>query len=1057
MNYNENIERLSQELEELKRQFDEVREENLANANDQYGNYDVQGAIEEDRLRNEIGEKEAQLESLRERQKEIEELKRQFDEIREENLANADNQNGNYDIQGAVEEDRLRNEIAEKEAQLESLIESQKEIDTNNEETVEENNEKIEETTEEIVNENNEEIERVTNAIERNKKYLESEEDEIVREGYEALISSLERKRDRLTENQNSSTANYTEDNETEIESNNDEINPIQEEINQVEQEIQDSINRFMEIFNEERQVREEDLHTAEELDAIDEKYTAMKLEENQKLEDLRARKKELEEQLNNQIKPQQEEKQDEQSSVYRLSGDELPHSIEESEPSKPIKVTPEQFDNIEKKNQSQKESKPRIVPEETKEDTPRLEGQTKEDIPGLPGPTMEDIPRLPGPTKDDNLGLPGPTEKKEVRTLRTILREITLDKNGETLDLTQTQRKRIGNSKVGITEAMKYNISHGNRIYNVLGTAASPLQAGILSLFKLVNKGYAMFHPKAKQNYETIIQNIDALSDSDLEILDRELTGFKANSLSSYASIIPLVQNRVKEHIDNKKNAPLRIEITNLQIELLDKYQKLRELREQLGKTTDISEQAVIRAEMANLSKGTARQIQQLNEKKNELDINLNGYGKHALEEHSKAIDSHQNRRGKIFGHNISLKEAEEFNEKDAALERKLETAVAYNQDLEALESFGDKELFEYENTKARKTIIGDLESGMTMWKAMPEALDYRSDPLVRYIATVYAEGAIVSGIIANMKNAQAAKEANRMNDHNRHEQDRIDQIDKQNMGANSHNKQTIDDVHATGKKLEGRADDYGRGLHGQGKMDISHRRSTEEYAQEYDPKFNGWDANHRAADLRSHAEADRLSEYLNKQASYLEKQYKTGKISSDQFVREMGDAYSQIHKSSLGDLKTCIGEINAYLATNSNYSYKAVLDSLNTLTNDPKIFDGMIKGMVESVKAGQTLQQASIIPAQQIGAMIQTAPVEYQAIINPIVATVLQTGCAMRLNEMALKEAQAGGQKITEKMEEISNKNREKQQEQKNVNQSELDDMLEENEEEYSTGRTL
>ena len=263
-----------------------------------------------------------------------------------------------------------------------------------------------------------------------------------------------------------------------------------------------------MEIFEEERQVRTSDVHTAEELDEIDKKYTNLKEEENQKLESLRARKKELEEQLKNNEKTETPIINDEEDTIYQIKDSEtLQDDIEQKEEPKPIKVTPEQKNNIENK----------------REQLLGLPGPTIGETLGLPGPTLEDVPRLP--KADDIPRLPGPTEKKNTaRPIETILHDLTLDKEGNTLDLTPFKRKRMQQASRGIVgisreetkegkkgkihitgvgaDVIRNNVSHKNGIYNVMGAAASILPVIGSGVITVINKAYALFHPKAKKNF---------------------------------------------------------------------------------------------------------------------------------------------------------------------------------------------------------------------------------------------------------------------------------------------------------------------------------------------------------------------------------------------------------------------------------------------------------------------------------------------------------------------------------------------------------------------------
>ena len=161
-------------------------------------------------------------------------------------------------------------------------------------------------------------------------------------------------------------------------------------------------------------------------------------------------------------------------------------------------------------------------------------------------------------------------------RSLETILREITLDKDGETLDLTPKQRKKITKGKIQVTKNLKERVQHGNWVYNLLGVTSALIPAVVQIITKLTNKVYTELHPTAKHNHEQIMENLYKLSYEDLEVLRNELNNNKAVALRSYASIMPMVYERLTTYIEERYNEPLREEITRLELELQQTYQQM-------------------------------------------------------------------------------------------------------------------------------------------------------------------------------------------------------------------------------------------------------------------------------------------------------------------------------------------------------------------------------------------------------------------------------------------------------------------------------------------------
>lgn len=606
--------------------------------------------------------------------------------------------------------------------------------------------------------------------------------------------------------------------------------------------------------------------------------------------------------------------------------------------------------------------------------------------------------------------------EKKVRKSVYAILDSVIRDEDGKPFDLTAFQANRVEGSRIKVTKAMRQNYSHKNRIYNFFGKTAWPLMAGLLKLKNLVEKAYTHFHPKQKKAYEQIEKNLDKLPDEEIEVLHNELSGTNANSMRSYEAIMPLVMKKIRERRDEKINMPLRLEITAIQTDIMERYDKIGDLKEKLETTKDLNERAKIQAEITELSKDAVQKINYFKKIWNELDDNLNGKGAHGLDEVGKAIKSHQNRRGKIFGHNMNIKDGAEFSAKTAEMDEKLRQALESGNNLEALEAFGDFEMYKYENTKAHKGLSGELEDGAFMWKPMPETLDYNPDPLMRYITTTIAEAAIISGIIGNVKNYLAEQRAKEMA---AQEQQRLDAMDQKNMSASQHNQGVEHQINQYGKDLEGQAGDYGKGIRSIAREDNGFRRATDEYGQYFDPKLSSKQYHH--LDDISHNQVDQMSKYITNQSHGLSSIKTSNPLG---YVTGMKNMWSHVHSDAIKALTKDIGHIKNYLQENGNYSYEGILKSLHDIVNHTGNYEKMIDGMIASVKTGQALQQIDVLSYEPVQAMVANIPFEVQPIITPIIATALQASVQSKLAENAIEGSFACGKSIEDTMEKISNK---------------------------------
>ena len=316
------------------------------------------------------------------------------------------------------------------------------------------------------------------------------------------------------------------------------------------------------------------------------------------------------------------------------------------------------------------------------------------------------------------------------------------------------------------------------------------------------------------------------------------------------------------------------------------------------------------------------------------------------------------------------------------------------------ALAAFGNKEVFEYMSTRESNTVIGKISKGNYNWKAMPESVNYNNDPLMGYLFTTLSTIGLVKGVMTEIHNMQLKGKIEEANQHNAQEQLRSNQVDAYNQQANINNQKTIDEVHETGKQLEGRSDDYVQGVNQMSQDSIVSTRATGEY-NAGDATNWSFNSEYRELDHASHEHVHEMYDQANAGFDALQQGVANGTISPTQAVQEAQSILNQMNTSKFDMYSQFLDTIRDYAPKHPQHDYVPLQNELEQIVTNPQAINNMVDGMIESVNAGHSLQDAMLNIYQSFAADIMVLPSNIQSIVIPLITQAGITGYLNRLKE--------------------------------------------------------
>ena len=651
---------------------------------------------------------------------------------------------------------------------------------------------------------------------------------------------------------------------------------------------------------------------------------------------------------------------------------------------------------------------------EEAQEEDSQEESEDVEEVTEDP----EDIERTIPESEEDSEEEPIEDEEEmEVeqpkRGLQTIVASILVNpETNEPINMTVRQRKRLERSNISITGALKNGLSYGNYLYNL--TSIAPTIIGVIPNVMMKLAGKIMLTRKAKENIRIVRENLDNLSDEDLEVLYREFRGDAVVNLRGAAAVTGLIKEAVERYQERRYIAPKRAEMKITYAKILSDYETIENnkvlihqitsgtmssadaqtLIEKLGVANLTQAVALLETRNNRLMSTKAQEIGRVRELGRELQPELSG-GKHGFAEDVRATDSKMNLQGRRFAKDISTGAAQEIMAAMGQLQDAEAAAIERGDNETALTAFMKLETTQARESKMEGSIFGKRDTGVYHYHPIPEELDYRPDPFVRNVLTTVTTAAIVKGIINEVHNRMMEAELRRANEDVASQQQVIDDVNQRNAEASAHNAAQGQAVQQSSSQLTGSSESVKRGMEAQADQNIAATRATHEYM---DHDATGWSFNdaYHAADKAHHTAVQNAAEDAQAQLSQIHQDLAAGRITDVQAMRQIAQVNSDTHSMFQQAVQEAIPVFKEYAQAHPNFEYEQYIAALERLGSDPTAIDALNQSAINAVEIGQSLEGITILPYEQLGLVLQEVPTGIKSQLFLLGSAALMTGQA-------------------------------------------------------------
>ena len=609
-------------------------------------------------------------------------------------------------------------------------------------------------------------------------------------------------------------------------------------------------------------------------------------------------------------------------------------------------------------------------------------------------------------------------------RGLQTIIASILIDpETGDPVNITVKQKKRYEKSNISITGALKNGLSYGNYLYNL--TSIAPTIIGIIPNALMKLSGKIMLTRKAKHNIKTVKENLENLSDEDLEVLYREFKGDAVVNLRGAAAVTGLIKEAVEKYQERKYIAPKRAEMKVLYETILSDYEQIENnkilihqitsgtmstpdaqtLIEKLGVSNLSQAVALLESRNNRLMSLKSYQIGRVRELGKELQPELSS-GKHGFAEDIRATDSKMNLRGRRFAKDISTGAAQEIMAEMGKLQDAEAAAVERGDNETALKAFMKLETTQARESKIEGSLFGRREAGLYHYNPIPEELDYRQDPFVRNVLATVTTAAMVKGIIDQLHNRMLEADLRRIEQDRANQQKVIDDVNQRNSEANAHNAEQQYAVQQGSATLTENSENIRRGMQAQIDQDIAATRATHEYM---DHDANNWSFNdaYQAADQAHHTAIQNAAQDAQNQLAQIQQNLSAGRISDVEAMRQIALVNSDTHSMFQQAVRDALPVFRQYAQAHPNIEYGEYISSLERLAADPTAIDALNQQAITAVEIGQKLSGVNILPYEQLGIVLEQVPSGIRHQLYLLGATALMTGHAATQAQQFSKES--------------------------------------------------
>ena len=712
----------------------------------------------------------------------------------------------------------------------------------------------------------------------------------------------------------------------------------------------------------------------------------------------------------------------EDQTRSAEVQDDSVKDAVTESTEEEPAEETDtDEPDNEEEKEQTTEGVTPvPVVKIEGSEDEEAQEGDSQEDPEEVEEVTEdpEDIERtIPESEEDSEEESIEDEEEMEVeqpkRGLQTIIASILVDpKTDKPINITVEERKHLERSNISITGALKNGLSYGNYLYNL--SSIAPTIIGVIPNIMMKLAGKIMLTRKAKENIRIVRENLDNLSDEDLEVLYREFRGDAVVNLRGAAAVNGLIKEAVERYQERRYIAPKRAEMKITYAKILSDYETIENnkvlihqitsgtmsstdaqtLIEKLGVANLTQAVALLETRNNRLMSTKAQEIGRVRELGRELQPELSG-GKHGFAEDVRSTDSKMNLQGRRFAKNISTGAAQEIMAEMGKLQDAEAAAVERGDNETALKAFMKLETTQAKESKMEGSIFGKRDTGVYHYHPIPEELDYRPDPFVRNVLTTVTTAAIVKGMFNELHNRMMEADLRKANQDIASQQKVIDDVNERNAEASAHNAVQGQAVQQSSSQLTGSSESVKRGMEAQVDQNIAATRATHEYM---DHDATGWSFNdaYHAADKAHHTAVQNAAEDAQAQLSQIHQDLAAGRITDVQAMRQIAQVNSDTHSMFQQAVQEAIPVFKEYAQAHPNFEYEQYIAALERLGSDPTAIDALNQSAINAVEIGQSLEGITILPYEQLGLVLQEVPTGIKSQLFLLGSAALMTGQA-------------------------------------------------------------
>ena len=544
---------------------------------------------------------------------------------------------------------------------------------------------------------------------------------------------------------------------------------------------------------------------------------------------------------------------------------------------------------------------------------------------PNTPVPTGPNTPVPTGPNRTTE-----PAQEPTKRGIREIIKDIRKD-----YQIGKSDGQKYARAHLNVTKTFLNEINSGNYLYNIVHIVPGLVKAGVSLISKVSSILFSGKH--INELMDNMRKNIDALSDSDLEVLWNEFRGNFIIQERYPKALVMVIQEKMHEYALGKVEA-LNVEITNAyrqvfagktMVDALNKKLKSKKLTKEEREKLKTQKEKILKAAVSN--------IDLIKEKRVQANEILSG-GLHGMDEDIRARESKMNYTGYMFAkeHNLDV----ELEDRLTAYEKAERIARETGDDQGVLDEFLHQELLLEENTKISNTVLGKLTTGKKQHSPLAEALNYSQNPFIRDLLTTCAIAGVTWHAIGSTLARKAAQE--------------------QVARADAANAQITQNVQAQGRELVAQSATFRKGMRAQSNEDVlAASNSLERQALDQSSIESGhWmGGNYTSYDEANHSFFDSMNTSTQQVLSDISRRVAGGQLSQTDALKEMVQLQQQTQGQLTDVLEKCYNTLLQYRQIKPQFALDAPEMTMRYLINHANSINDMNQAMLNSVQIGEEL----------------------------------------------------------------------------------------------------